>query len=302
MIVIILMVSVLFFLLATSDDNVFPVPTSIASTVPIPLLAVSPPSSVRRCNGDDECLTVDALQASSHSQGGEDMTLVNYFFKDFVNGTFLELGALDGVKYSNSHMFETRLKWHGVLIEANPSVIGRLRRARPNARVIHSAVCSHAQTVQYCFNTGAPAVDGIREFMAPNFVAQWHKASKCMPVDCQPLSTLLPVSITHLDFFSLDVEGGEAEVLASFPFDRISLSVVFAEADGRNRTKDAIVRKILTDNGGTYVGWRGASDFFVFKPWFDLGVPLPTSGFISNYQYLCEHRTWSEPCIPSRSI
>jgi hypothetical protein len=36
-------------------------------------------------------------------------------------GTFVELGALDGVLFSNTKFYEDTLGWTGVLIEAQPS-------------------------------------------------------------------------------------------------------------------------------------------------------------------------------------
>ena len=53
-----------------------------------------------------------------YSQLGEDI----YIFKNFINkkvedGIFVELGAMDGIIYSNSKFFEDTLNFKGVLIE-----------------------------------------------------------------------------------------------------------------------------------------------------------------------------------------
>ena len=42
-------------------------------------------------------------------------------------------------------------------------------------------------------------------------------------VPCYPLETLLAaLSVTHVDFFSLDIEGAEGIVLESVPFDKVA--------------------------------------------------------------------------------
>lgn len=53
-----------------------------------------------------------------YSQQGEDI----FVFRNFINqkrmdGIFVELGALDGITYSNIKFFEDNLDFKGVLIE-----------------------------------------------------------------------------------------------------------------------------------------------------------------------------------------
>ena len=51
------------------------------------------------------------------SQSGEDIWAYNNLFYGKKNGIFLEMGALDGVKYSNTLWMEKEAGWRGVLIE-----------------------------------------------------------------------------------------------------------------------------------------------------------------------------------------
>ena len=70
-------------------------------------------------------------KAVALSQLGEDRHLNGQFFKGQRGGVFVEMGALDGLKYSNSYAFEHALGWSGVLIEANPASCAKLFRNRP---------------------------------------------------------------------------------------------------------------------------------------------------------------------------
>ena len=45
---------------------------------------------------------------------------------DMKKGFFIECGAADGEKFSNSLLFEMRHQWTGLLIEANPYSFAQL--------------------------------------------------------------------------------------------------------------------------------------------------------------------------------
>ena len=56
--------------------------------------------------------------------------------------TFVELGALDGERYSNTLMLERCFGWRGLLIEANPANFGALQHSQRQSTWVHSAVCA----------------------------------------------------------------------------------------------------------------------------------------------------------------
>ena len=79
---------------------------------------------------------------AAHGEGSanrEDSVIYNRFFKGMgseFSGTFVELGAYDGIKESNSLFFETCAGWDGILIEANPLLYDdRLVANRPRVCV-----------------------------------------------------------------------------------------------------------------------------------------------------------------------
>lgn len=70
------------------------------------------------------------------------------------------------------------------------------------------------------------------------------------PTHCAPLAPyLLLFGIEHVNFWSLDVEGAELEVLRGFDFDRVTVDVIAVEADGGNPEKDAAVVAYLRERG-----------------------------------------------------
>jgi hypothetical protein len=56
-------------------------------------------------------------------------------------GTFIEMGALDGSQLSNSWFFEEVLDWRGIMVEANPKLAASAIANRPLAAVWSGAVC-----------------------------------------------------------------------------------------------------------------------------------------------------------------
>jgi FkbM family methyltransferase len=190
-----------------------------------------------------------AMQPARRSQDGEDSYLYSTYFCGVKGGTFLELGALDGLKFSNTYAFEQALDWRGVLIEANPDTFKQLVINRPLAVRAHTAVCHRPRLVHWI---SSDAVGGIWEFMAKSFRQQWHskvdiadpKASTVVP--CHPISAILQfVGIRHFNFLSLDVEGGELEVLKSVRFNQLTFDVIFIEADNHDHIKNQAVRDYL---------------------------------------------------------
>lgn len=74
------------------------------------------------------------------SQDEEDEQLLEWFGA-LTNGTYLEIGGLDGVTFSNSYVFNKDLQWRGVLIEISASNFGQLVHNRPNEIAnIHAGV------------------------------------------------------------------------------------------------------------------------------------------------------------------
>lgn len=64
-----------------------------------------------------------------YSQNGQDAFIVK-LFNGKRNGYFLDIGAYDGVYFSNSLTLEKSLGWEGICIEPNPLVYGQLKSNR----------------------------------------------------------------------------------------------------------------------------------------------------------------------------
>lgn len=207
------------------------------------------------------------------SQSGESEVIHSRFFSAHSAGTFLEIGGYDGITYSNSYFFEC-LGWRGVLIEGNPQNYRQLIRNRPNTTNLQMAICRSPGTLPFTVNGGAIA--GVVKSMPDSFLRRWHGTLMPHTVDvyCGPLAhQLCLLGIHKIDFFSLDVEGAEFDVLSTIDFTRVSIHVVIVEADEHNTTKNTVVRNFMAAHGFSVdTTTVSRSDLFVNKHW---PAPLP---------------------------
>jgi len=178
------------------------------------------------------------------SQQAEDATLFNMFFNRIERGTYLEFGAVDGVLYSNTLFLEQNLGWSGVLLEASPSSFQGLQKNRAQRNhVFNLAICNAPGTKTF---RGTNAEGGIEEFL-PGKGKQ--ASSTKYSVKCDTLKNVLrTANVTYIDFWSLDVEGGELDVLDSMDWS-IPVCVLLVE---RNANDDAI-ELLLIEKGFLYV-------------------------------------------------
>lgn len=210
--------------------------------------------------------------AQSHSQEYEESYAYNNFFYGRGGGTFLEMGALDGVTYANTYALEHVLGWKGILVEASPSSFKLLKDNRPGQVTLHVAVCETPTVVHYA-DAYDPCCRGIAEFMALEFLLLRHPEvpggtdfSALPTVRCEPLPTILGTfGVQHINFFSLDVEGGELSILRAIDFSLVSFDVLVIEADGLNKEKDKAVIDLLGTKGYKYHGHvtNTRNDWFV---------------------------------------
>lgn len=205
-----------------------------------------------------------------YSQSGEDLHLFNTFFRNQVAGSYLELGALQGEKYSNTFSFHRYLGWRGVLIEASPMSFAKLVQNRPHDICVNAAVCENSTEVHYC---EGEEVGGIWEYMDPDFRQLWHPGASVeknprtgspMPlIPCLPLTSILQrIGFLSFDFFSLDVEGAELAVLKSINFSIVHFKVICIETRPRPQQFVDDVKELMLKNGYKWMGLVDRNDWF----------------------------------------
>lgn len=190
-----------------------------------------------------------------YSQCDEDFILLKKYL-NYNNGFFIELGAMDGVKYSNTKFFEDNLQWSGILIE--PTIqYNDLLLNRPNAFNFNYAISKIKGEVEF---VGDGNVAGILNSMPMSHSQKWKlNTENSYFAPSVPISDIIDMvsqkmpkrKIEKIDFFSIDVEGGELEVLQTFDWS-IPCFIILIELDGQNENKDQMCRDLLIEKGYKY--------------------------------------------------
>jgi len=197
-----------------------------------------------------EPVDVDALLHGGYlkSQDGEDQCLFT-FFNGLCGGKYMEMGALDGVRFSNSYAFyaSPTLNWRGVNVELIPDNYEKLIVNRPlDLANVHAAVCDKTETLHYV-HTKSNAVGGIWEFASAAHREKWFgdvKLEDATPIQCSPLQDILDQAVGtdkfFFDFYSLDIEGAEISALHGINFEQTGFGVLVIERHANKEDNDEV--------------------------------------------------------------
>jgi FkbM family methyltransferase len=198
------------------------------------------------------------------SQQGEDLFIfLNYINQYCPDGVFLELGAVDGVIYSNSLFFELHLGFNGVLIEPQQHYFSSLSKSRNNNKniLVNKAISQDKNKIEFI---GKNPAAGVKSLMNKNHLDYFHKYSPTYFVETETLDSILTQNgVKYIDLFFLDVEGGEYDVLKTLNFKNTEIYLICIELDGNNKEKDENCRQILIDNGFIFKNKMFINEFWV---------------------------------------
>ena len=166
-----------------------------------------------------------------YSQKGEDSILWE-FFKNRRSGTYVDIGAMDGLRNSNTYYFE-KLGWSGMCVEAHPKYAGLCRKNRPGSINIYAAVGSQVkQFTEFCASPfgAASCIKAINTKRICTKNNQNIRELKIIRVPMVTMNFLLQLhGITSVDYVSVDVEGTEIDVLRGFNLERYKPRLVILE-------------------------------------------------------------------------
>jgi FkbM family methyltransferase len=164
-------------------------------------------------------------------------------YLNFKNGFFIDVGANDGVNQSTTWYFEKKLNWRGVLIEPLPHIYNQLIKNRSSENFFYNyAVVSKSykkDKINLSYNK-----DSLRAKF--QFLEEENKDKKIIKVKTKTLANILKNAIPSgkiIDFFSLDVEGAEFEVLNGIDFNRNIINFFLIETSNFKKLKSFLIKK-----------------------------------------------------------
>lgn len=130
------------------------------------------------------------------------------------DGYFVECGAYNGVHHSDTLTLENFYGWRGMLIEPNPHTFRELRHYRKNAVLVPNAVAPFEGEADFYI---AGAWSGLAQYATPEQINEYQARHKQIErVRTIQLATLLAAAPPIIDYFSLDTEGSELEILTDY--------------------------------------------------------------------------------------
>lgn len=188
----------------------------------------------------------------SYSQHGQDTFVYETFFKKQTEpGTFVDVGAYDGVTFSNTLLFE-RLGWTGVCVEPLPAPFRKLQTSR-NAICVNCALADRMGEATFVEAEMPEPFEQMYSGLQANFddrhtrlIREHGRNVRHYKVPVRTLPDILSeFGIRRFDYLSVDTEGSEWKILRDFDFGSYGVSVVSVE----NNARDDKLLRLMAQHG-----------------------------------------------------
>lgn len=174
-----------------------------------------------------------------YSQFGEDTWIVNNL-KLPKTGVFVDVGAADGITFSNTYYFEKQ-GWTGVCFEPNPENFNVAKLVRRNVYPI--AISSNFGKADFYIDSNTPDWSGLEPLDI--------KTSKKIQVETKTLTqALFDQKFINVDLLSVDTEGTEIDVIKSLDFSQFLPTILIIEFLNReNVNQSKMLVKFISQFG-----------------------------------------------------
>jgi FkbM family methyltransferase len=187
----------------------------------------------------------------------------NYFEKK-TDLFFVDIGAYDGITWSNTLSLEENYNWKGICIEANPLAFQHLFKIR-KSKNINTAICEFEKEMTYWSIVGyAEMLSGILDFYDDKHINRIYQEIKNHggkinehKINSKRLETILE-GIDIVNYLSIDTEGAELTILKSINFEKVKIDLISCENNGYNN--DAA--SFLLEHGYRKITKVCGDDFF----------------------------------------
>jgi len=164
-----------------------------------------------------------------------DKKMLDYI--NFSDGFFIECGANDGINQSNTWYFEKYLNWSGVLIEPLDDKFKDLKKNRSNRNYFYNVALSSSTNKNF--------LNILEDNLESKIIDKFDKNLNLSKVYNTTLTKILDEvrAPKLIDFFSLDVEGFEDEVLKGINFKKYNFKFFLIETK-----KNSIIKFVEKKN------------------------------------------------------
>lgn len=210
--------------------------------------AAAPPRTfVPRAEGNELETLAQRYGPQRYSEHAEEW-IVRDFFQGKRGGVFVDVGAYDYQRLSNTYYLEATLGWSGVAIEPQTKFAADYQRYRPRTTFVPLFVSDHSDgtAVLNVAPTHDTTASGNKAF------ADSYEATTPVMVATVTLDDLLTrLEVNHVDFVSIDIELAEPAALAGFSINRFRPALVCVEAHPEVRQQ---ILDYFATHGYTVIG------------------------------------------------
>lgn len=219
-------------------------------------------------------IVIEFLQSEEmtfYSQCGQDKYLYENVFSDKKNGVFVDIGANDGISLSNTYFFEKNRGWTGICVEPNLDVFKLLQTNR-TCTCVQGCVSDKNGTVQFL---QVKDLSGHRLDMLSGIMDKYDSrhldrvrrevasvkgsSMEVLPIRCYTLNQLLlDHNIHHVDYLSIDTEGGEVDILKAIDFSLCDIDIINVE----NNFNSPEFSKVMEDLGYQKIATLEQDEFY----------------------------------------
>ena len=147
------------------------------------------------------------LQRNSYSQCGEDR-FITKFFKKQKKGIYLDIGAFNPIKYSNTYLLY-KIGWTGTNIDLNQTSIDLFNIVRPNDRNLCAAISDKEENVKVRIENIFSPLNTISVTRSKKLNSKTIKKNSYY-IKSKKINKLVK---NKFDFLNIDVEGFDIKVL-----------------------------------------------------------------------------------------
>jgi len=211
---------------------------------------------------------------NSNAQAGEDLILSFLFSSMGLSSiSYIDIGSNDPIICNNTYLFYARSK-SGLLVEPDLFYLNRTKKYRPKDKIIQAAVSDEEGEVDFylfdepTLNTLSKEEALLRQQTGTFKIKEIKKITsiKIEKIIKEYMDNVAP------DLISLDVEGIDYDILASFDFETYRVPVWVIEtceySENHIKPKVQIIIDLMLEKGYFVYADTYINTIFVEKNWF----------------------------------
>lgn len=205
-----------------------------------------------------------------YSQSKQDEILDTHIFKGLKKGVFVDVGAWDGVCFSNTLFFEKEREWKGIHIEPLPDKFADLVKNRPNSINLNLAISDSEGEGEFLAITGNTGMlSGLTSNYDERHIQRIERETKELNTETKTIqvkmrrldSIFKEYNVKRVNYLSIDAEGSEMNIIRSIDFGFTFIDVIGFENNYAD--KSIAILEFLKQKGFVRLPINHRDDIFV---------------------------------------